>query len=83
MFRTLPHIAPTRFSVAVLSGDSSEFVPSTFVPYKIAIEQGRSILASRPESLGQFARGCDIAPRPKAKLALVQDRHGYPVIRRR
>lgn len=82
-FHTLEHIPRARFTVATLSGDASDFVPSTFVPYKIAVAEGRSVLSAAPESLGQFARNYDAAPRTKAKLELVQDHHGYPEILRR
>ncbi|HVB86221.1 MAG TPA: hypothetical protein VNK23_06090 [Candidatus Dormibacteraeota bacterium] len=82
-FNTLPHIPPARFQATAVSGNSNDFVPSTFVPYKIAVAEGRWILAETPRSLGEFARSYDASSRAKAKFELVQDHHGHPVIRRR
>ena len=82
-FHTLPHTPPAHFVVATLAGNANDFVPSTFVPYKIAVAEGRLIVSATPESLGQFARDCDATTRTKAKLELVQDHYGYPVVRRR
>jgi hypothetical protein len=81
-FSTLPHIPRARFQASAVSGDSRDFVPSTYVPYKVAVAEGRSILAAVPESLGQFARDNEPAARARAKFELVQDHHGYAVIRR-
>ena len=81
-FQTLPHIPSTQFRATAVSGDSNDFVPSTFVPYKTALAEARSILAAAPESLGQFAREQDAATRAKAKYEVVQDHHGDAVIRR-
>lgn len=82
-FSTLPHIPSARFQTIAVSGDSNDFVPLTFVPYKIAITEGQSMLAAAPESLGQFARAYDASSRAKAKFELVQDHYGYAVVRLR
>jgi len=82
-FHILAHIPPAHFVGATLTGDAHGFVPSTFVPYKIAVAEGRLLVSATPESLGQFARDCDATTRTKAKLELVQDHYGYPVVRRR
>jgi hypothetical protein len=81
-FRTLSHFPPTRFAVKTVDGSSSDYVPSTFVPYEVAVAEGRAVLAARPVSLGQFARQNQATITPKAKVELVQDHHGYPVIRK-
>lgn len=78
-FRTLPHVASARFQAITVSGDANNFVPSTFVPYAIAVAEGRSNLAATPESLGQFARDCNATTRTNPKLGL-QEHHRYSVV---
>jgi hypothetical protein len=81
-FRTLPHFPPAHFAVKAVEGNAGDYVPSTFVPYAKALAEGRALLAARPVSLGQFARENQVTVTPKAKIELVQDHHGYPVIRK-
>lgn len=81
-FRTLPHFPPAHFTMKAVQGSSGDYVPSTFVPYAKALAEGRAMLAARPVSLGQFARENQPAATAKATIEMVQDHHGYPVIRK-
>lgn len=75
----LPHYAPTRFQVTNVTG-TPDYIPSTFIPYNNAVTEGNVTLASVPETVGQAAQLNRETPKVKAKLALVQDRHGNAVI---
>lgn len=68
--------------MGTVDGNAGDYVPSTFVSYDKALAEGRALLAARPISLGQFARENQPAATAKAKFELVQDHHGYPVIRK-
>jgi hypothetical protein len=82
-FHHLTHYAPARFAVQVVTGDATDYIPSTFVPYQTALAEGQTVLASPPQPLGTFARqNSKPAPR-KAKIELEQDHHGDAVIRTR
>ena len=70
----------TRFGVASVSGSLQDFTPSTFLAYDQALAEGRAILANPPKPIGEVAHDQPSAPLQKAKLALIQDANGYPVI---
>lgn len=81
-FQTLPYIPAAHFPMTTVNGDSRDYVPSTFVPYAKAVAEGRAVLATRPISLGEFARRNEANDTAKAKLELVQDYDGNAVVRK-
>lgn len=69
----------TRFSMSVTNGSSAEFIPSTFVPFEQAVEQGRAALAAKPKTLAEIAAEYRAQKRAKAEVAFVQDNSGKAV----
>jgi len=76
----LPSYPCTRFGVASVSGSLQDFTPSTFLAYDQALAEGRDILANPPKPVGEVAHLQPSAPLQRAKLALIQDANGHPVI---
>jgi hypothetical protein len=77
----LPNYPPTRFAMHNVTGDSSDYVPSTFVSYQKALAEGQALISSRPQTLDEAARENNNAAKLKAKFIIVQNNHGEAVIR--
>lgn len=76
----LPSYPVAHFNVTSVSGSQQDYIPSTFVSYDDAVAAGRAILDAPPKSLDQVARESGSSHRQMAKLKLVQDANGKPVI---
>jgi hypothetical protein len=63
-----------------VSGSSSDYVPSTFVPYEKALTEGKTVLDTPAPTVAEAAREQASAHAEKAKFALVQDEYGNPII---
>lgn len=77
--RTLAHIAPAQFAVREVAGNSSDYMPSTFVSFSTAVAEGKAALAQRPKPLGVSAHE-SVAPAKAAKIEVVQGEAGKPTI---
>jgi hypothetical protein len=69
----------TRFHMSVEFG-SPDFIPSTFVPFAQAVEQGRALNTSKPKTLAQAAADYRATKKPKAEVAFVQDDSGKAIM---
>lgn len=81
IFPVHPSTPPAHFDVRAVSG-SADFVPSSFATYEQALAQGRAALAAQAKTLAQIAKENSSAPKPKARLVLVQDDRGRAVLAR-
>ncbi|HXX43199.1 MAG TPA: hypothetical protein VEJ38_00620 [Candidatus Acidoferrales bacterium] len=70
----------TQFGVASVSGSLQDFTPSTFLAYDKALATGRDILANPPKTVVEAAHNQENSGAQKARLALIQDANGAPVI---
>lgn len=70
----------TQFGVASVSGSLQDFIPSTFLAYDKALATGRDILANPPKTVAEAAHNQEYSGTQKARIALIQDANGNPVI---
>lgn len=47
--------APTRYQYVYVHGSDATYVPSTFVPFKTALQMGKAALAYRPKTIAEVA----------------------------
>ncbi|MGA9882445.1 MAG: hypothetical protein WBQ34_01870 [Candidatus Acidiferrales bacterium] len=78
--RTLPHYASARLAVRDASGNASDYIPSTFVTYTVALKEGQADLAMRPSPLGTLAHASAKPSKDGAKIDVVQGQNGKPTI---
>jgi hypothetical protein len=78
-FPSLYDYPRTIFGSIAVTGDG-DFVPSSFVPFQQAVKEGQSALAAEHTTVAEAARANSIAPKEKARIALVEDAAGNPVI---
>jgi hypothetical protein len=74
---------PAHFNATNVSGSRDSYVPSTFVSYDAALAAGKQLIDTPPLTVAEAARRQASAHPEKAKLALVQDDYGRPMIVRR
>jgi hypothetical protein len=79
-FPTLPGRPPATFGSAAISGSDADFVPSTFVPFEKAVAAGQAMLDAEHTSLAEAARANSATPKMKARVALVENAVGDPVM---
>jgi hypothetical protein len=79
-FTTLPSRPPATFGSAAISGSDADFVPSTFLPFEKAVAAGQAMLDAEHASVADTARANSATPRMKARVALVEDAVGDPVM---
>jgi hypothetical protein len=70
----------TQFGVASVSGSLQDFTPSTFLAYDKALATGRDILANPPKTVVEAAHNQVNSGTQKARIALIQDANGNPII---
>lgn len=78
-FPTLLDPPPATFASIAVDG-TCDFVPSSYLPFQQAVKEGQSLLDAKHISLAEAARANNIAPKEKARIALVEDAVGNPVI---
>jgi hypothetical protein len=69
------------FASTAVSG-TADFVPSTFLSFHDAIEEGKAELAAQHVSVAEAAEANLRARKTKARFALVEDANGNAVIAR-
>jgi hypothetical protein len=79
-FPTLPYIAPAKLPSSAVSGTSTDFVPSTFLPYDKAIAAGQEVLDARHRSVAEAAAENSRARKLKAKAVILENAAGDAVI---
>jgi len=82
-FHTLPAVPPTQFKTVDVSGDSAEFIPSSWTEFERGLAKGTAELNAEHKTLGQIAAENRQVEKPHAKLAIVQDANGAAIIQRR
>ncbi len=70
----------TQFGVAAVSGSLQDYIPSTFVAYDEALAEGRDLLANSPKTVVEAAHNQAPSSAQKARIALIQDVNGNPII---
>lgn len=79
-FTTLPSRPPATFGSAAISGNDADFVPSTFLPFEKAVAAGQAMLDAEHASVADTARANSATPKTKARVALVENAVGDPVM---
>jgi hypothetical protein len=79
-FTTLPSRPSATFGSAAISGSDADFVPSTFLPFEKAVAAGHAIIDAEHNSVADAARANSATPRMKARVALVENAVGDPVM---
>jgi hypothetical protein len=74
--RTTGHIPSAQFQVAGASGSSGEFIPSAYVSYEKAVALGKTILATKPQTIVEAAQTNRDARVPSTEYVITQDLHG-------
>jgi hypothetical protein len=73
---TLMHVAPARFAVREVSGNASDYIPSTFVSYNSAVAEGEASQAARPQPLKASTQESGKAAPKNSKTQIVQKKDG-------
>lgn len=76
------HVPPARFAVREVSGNTSDYIPSTFVSYDSAVAEGDTSSDDRPLPLGTYAQESGKPAAKDAKIQIVQKQDGRLVIER-
>ena len=77
--RPLPSYPPAHFKISDVSGSQASFIPSAFLPFHRAVAVGQAMLDAQKKS-AVVAAAADDAAKPRAKVAVVQDANGNPII---
>lgn len=73
---TVLHVPPTRFATREVSGNSSDYIPSTFVSYNSAVAEGSAPVAARPKPLEMSAQKSGKPTVRSATIQIVQKQDG-------
>lgn len=79
-FSTLPEQPRATFESRAFSGSDAEFEPSTFLAFDKAVATGQAILDAQHASLAEAAKANSRTQKAKAKVAVMEDAVGNPVI---
>jgi hypothetical protein len=74
------HYPAAKFDLKDVSGTEADFTPSAFLPYDRAIAAGQAALNAQKKTLVEAAAEGSRTPPSRAKVALVQDANGDPII---
>ncbi len=75
-----PHsYPPAHFKMSDVSGSQASFIPSAFLPFDRAVAVGQAMLDAQKKS-ALVAAAAEDAAKPRAKVAVVQDANGNPII---
>jgi hypothetical protein len=76
----LPDYPSAHFNMREFSGSEGSFIPSGYVPFDRAVAQGQAILDAEEKTPAEAAAATSIAAKPRAKVAVVQDVNGDPIV---
>jgi hypothetical protein len=75
-----PAYTPTaQFKMAAISGSSTDFVPSAYLPFDQAVALGRTDFSTKPANVVEVAEANKNAKGPHPEHVIVQDSHGHLV----
>ena len=75
-----PAYTPTaQFKMAAISGSSTDFVPSAYLPFDKAVALGRTNSSTKPANVVEVAEANKNAKGPNPAHVIVQDLHGHLV----
>jgi len=77
--RPLPSYPPAHFKMSNVSGSQASFIPSAFLPFDRAVAVGQAMLDAQKKS-AVVAAAAEDAVKPRAKVVVVQDANGNPII---
>ena len=77
--RPLPSYPPAHFKMSDVSGSQATFIPSAFLPFDRAVAVGQAMLDAQKKS-AVVAAAAEDAVKPRAKVVVVQDANGNPII---
>jgi hypothetical protein len=66
--------------MSAVSGSDGSFVPSGYLPFDRAVAQGQAILDAEKKTPAEAAAAASIVPKPRAKVVVVQDANGDPIV---
>lgn len=81
-FHTLPPAPAAQLNTVDVSGNQTDFVPSSWTEFERGLAKGRADLAAERKPLGEIAAEYRQVEKPKAKFTIVQDASGKAVIQR-
>ena len=76
----LPAYPRTHFKMSEVSGSDKSFTPSGYLPFDRAVAEGQAILDAEKKTPAEAAAATSIVPRPHAKVAVMQDANGDPIV---
>ncbi len=76
----LPTYPRAQFKMSAVSGSDSSFIPSGYLPFDRAVAQGQAILDAEKKTPAEAAAAASIVPKPHAKISVVQDANGDPIV---
>jgi hypothetical protein len=79
-FRHITSYPRAVFATTIVSGTETDFEPSAFVSYDVAVAEGRAVMAFKERSVVEVAREVSSTRGARARVAFVQDASGDPVI---
>ena len=76
----LPTRPPAHFKMSAVTGSEASFIPSGYLPFDRAVAEGQAILDAEKRTPAEAAAATSIVPKPHAKVAVVQDANGDPIV---
>lgn len=69
-----------QFRMSTVSGSDGSFIPSGYLPFDRAVAEGQAMLDAEKKTPAEAAAATSIVPKPHAKVAVVQDANGDPIV---
>jgi hypothetical protein len=69
-----------HFKMSEVSGSDASFIPSGYLPFDRAVAEGQAILDAEKRTPAEAAAATSIVPKPHAKVSVVQDANGDPIV---
>lgn len=76
----LPAQPRAHFKMSAVSGSDRSFIPSGYLPFDRAVAEGQAIIDAEKKTPAEAAAATSIVPKPRAKVAVVQDANGDPIV---
>lgn len=77
----LPNTPPYRGEMAYTSGSASDFVPSSWSSFDQAVLRGRAEMVATKKSVVEVAEETRTAQKTKARVTIIEDQDGKPVLK--
>src|SRR5690242_3817139 len=69
-----------HFNMREVHGSDGSFIPSGYLPFDRAVAEGQAILDAEKKTPAEAAAATSIVPKAHAKVAVVQDANGDPIV---